>query len=152
MGQQTLCLPWSNITQNGSLTIRQDKIGWQNFMEGCISTHFYFIQHYHLALSGSYLNGSDWTKSLISKLLCNLQKLHTSRQALRVSTQEELREHLTDHRGVSRHSSRRGTRGEQVPPRNQLRRSHQVSYQKPTVLGYGHTSGDHSRPKNSSSR
>ncbi len=38
-------------------------------MEGCISTHFYFIQHYHLSLSGSYLNGSDWTKSLISKLL-----------------------------------------------------------------------------------
>jgi len=30
---------------------------------------FYFIQHFHLALSGSYLNGSDWTKSLISKLL-----------------------------------------------------------------------------------
>jgi hypothetical protein len=38
-------------------------------MEGCFSTHFYFIQHYHLALSGSYLNGSNWTKSLISKLL-----------------------------------------------------------------------------------
>ena len=38
-------------------------------MQGCISTHFYFIQHYHLALSGSYLNGPDWTKSLISKLL-----------------------------------------------------------------------------------
>ena len=38
-------------------------------MEGCISTHFYFIQHYHLALSGSHLNGSDWTKSLISKIL-----------------------------------------------------------------------------------
>jgi hypothetical protein len=38
-------------------------------MEGCISTHFYFIRHYHLALSGNYLNGSDWTKSLISKLL-----------------------------------------------------------------------------------
>jgi hypothetical protein len=38
-------------------------------MEGCISTHFYFIQHYHLALSGRYLNGSGWTKSLISKLL-----------------------------------------------------------------------------------
>jgi len=38
-------------------------------MEGCISTHFYFIQHNHLALSGSYLNGSGWTKSLISKLL-----------------------------------------------------------------------------------
>ncbi len=52
-----------------ALAISQDKIGWQTFMEGCISTHFYFIQHYHLALSGSYLNGSDWTKSLISKLL-----------------------------------------------------------------------------------
>ena len=38
-------------------------------MEGCISIHFYFIQHYHLALSGSYLNGSDWTKSLISKII-----------------------------------------------------------------------------------
>ena len=38
-------------------------------MEGCISTHFYFIQHYHLALSGSHLNGSDLTKSLISRLL-----------------------------------------------------------------------------------
>jgi hypothetical protein len=51
-----------------TLAVSQDKIGWQNFMEGCISTHFYFIQHYHLALLGSYLNGSDWTKSLISKL------------------------------------------------------------------------------------
>jgi hypothetical protein len=32
---------------------------------------FYFIHHYHLALSGSYLNGTgtNWTKSLISKLL-----------------------------------------------------------------------------------
>ncbi len=48
--------------------ISQDKIRWQNFMEGCISTHFHFIQHYHLALSGSYLC-SDWTESLISKLL-----------------------------------------------------------------------------------
>jgi len=52
-----------------ALATSQDKIGWRNFMEGCISTHFYCIQHYHLALSGSYLNGSDWTKSLISKLL-----------------------------------------------------------------------------------
>jgi hypothetical protein len=51
-----------------ALAISQDKIGWQNFMEGCISTHFYFIQHYHLALSGSNLNGSDWTKSLIPNL------------------------------------------------------------------------------------
>ena len=52
-----------------ALAISQDKIGWRNIMEGCFSTHFYFIQHYHLVLSGSYLNGSDLTKSLISKLL-----------------------------------------------------------------------------------
>jgi hypothetical protein len=26
-----------------ALAVSQDKIGWQNFMEGCISTHFYFI-------------------------------------------------------------------------------------------------------------
>ncbi len=38
-------------------------------MEGCIATHIFFIQHYHLALSGSYLNGSNWTKSLIFKQL-----------------------------------------------------------------------------------
>ena len=52
-----------------ALLISQDKIKQRNFMEGCISTNFYFIQHYHLALSGSYLNSSDWIKSLISKLL-----------------------------------------------------------------------------------
>ena len=52
-----------------ALAVSQDKIGWWNFMEGCISTHFYFIQHYHLALSGSILNGADWTKILILKLL-----------------------------------------------------------------------------------
>jgi hypothetical protein len=52
-----------------ALATSQDIIRWRNFMEGCIPTHFYFIQHYHLALSGSYLNGSNWTKSLISKYL-----------------------------------------------------------------------------------
>jgi hypothetical protein len=52
-----------------ALATSQDKLWWRNFTEGCISTHFYFIQHYHLALSCSYLNGSDWTKLLISNLL-----------------------------------------------------------------------------------
>jgi hypothetical protein len=92
-----------------ALAISQDKIGWRNIMEGCISTHFYFIQHYHLALSGSYLNGSNWTKSLISKLLhiTHLQwiyrnfTLHAPRQALWVSTQEEPRGHPTVLRGFS---------------------------------------------------
>ena len=39
------------------------------FTEGHISTHFYAIQSFHLAMSSSYLNGEDWTKQFISKLL-----------------------------------------------------------------------------------
>jgi hypothetical protein len=34
-----------------------------------ISTHFYAIQTFHLAMSSSYLSGEDWTKKFISKLL-----------------------------------------------------------------------------------
>jgi hypothetical protein len=41
-----------------ALAESQDKIGWQNFMEGYISCHFYNIQRYHLSMSSSYLNGS----------------------------------------------------------------------------------------------
>jgi hypothetical protein len=47
----------------------QDHIGWQNFTKGYISTHFYEIQIFHLAMSSSYLNGSDWTKQFITKIL-----------------------------------------------------------------------------------
>jgi hypothetical protein len=56
------------------LTESQDKIGWQNFMEGYISAQFYNIQRFHLLMSGGYLNGSDWTKQFISK---NLQITHS---------------------------------------------------------------------------
>jgi hypothetical protein len=47
----------------------QDKIGWQNFTEGYISAQFYNIQRFHLSMSSSYLNGLDWTKQFISKIL-----------------------------------------------------------------------------------
>jgi hypothetical protein len=47
----------------------QDLIGWRDFTEGCISTHFYEIQSFHLTMSSSYLNGEDWTKQFILKLL-----------------------------------------------------------------------------------
>jgi hypothetical protein len=43
--------------------------GWRDFTEGHISTHFYAIQTFHLAMSSSYLNGEDWTKQFISKIL-----------------------------------------------------------------------------------
>jgi hypothetical protein len=38
-------------------------------MEGHVSTHFYGIQTFHLAMSSSFLNGEDWTKQFISKIL-----------------------------------------------------------------------------------
>ena len=52
-----------------ALAASQDLIGWREFTEGHISTHFYAIQSFHLAMSSSYLNGEDWTKQFISKLL-----------------------------------------------------------------------------------
>jgi hypothetical protein len=52
-----------------ALTASQDLIGWRDFTEGHISTHFYAIHTFHLAMSSSYLNGEDWTKQFISKLL-----------------------------------------------------------------------------------
>jgi hypothetical protein len=51
------------------LAASQDLIGWREFMEGHTSTHFYVIQSFHLSMSSSYLNGEDWTKQFISKLL-----------------------------------------------------------------------------------
>jgi hypothetical protein len=47
----------------------QDKIEWRHFTEGHISTHFYNIQRFHLSMSSNYLNGADWTKQFISKIL-----------------------------------------------------------------------------------
>jgi hypothetical protein len=52
-----------------ALTHSQDLIGWRDFTEEYISTHFYEIQSFHLAMLSSYLNGEDWTKQFISKLL-----------------------------------------------------------------------------------
>ena len=52
-----------------ALAVSQDLIGWREFTEGHISTHFYVIQSFHLSMSGSFLNGEDWVKQFISKLL-----------------------------------------------------------------------------------
>jgi hypothetical protein len=42
-----------------ALATSQDLIGWRDFMEGHVSTHFYAIQTFHLAMSSSFLNGED---------------------------------------------------------------------------------------------
>ena len=52
-----------------ALAASQDIISWREFTEGHISTHFYTVQSFHLAMSSSYLNGEDWTKQFISKIL-----------------------------------------------------------------------------------
>jgi hypothetical protein len=52
-----------------ALAASQDLIGWRDFTEGHISTHFYAIQSFHLAMSSNYLNGEDWTKQFISRIL-----------------------------------------------------------------------------------
>jgi hypothetical protein len=52
-----------------ALAASQDHIGWRLFTEGNISTHFYEIQRFHLTMSNNVLNGTDWTKQFISRLL-----------------------------------------------------------------------------------
>ena len=50
------------------LANQQDAIGWDNFMEGKISTCFLSVQHSHLLLADSILTCHDWTHHFISKL------------------------------------------------------------------------------------
>ena len=52
-----------------ALVQSQDMIGCRNFIEGHISTHFYEIQNFHLAMSSSFVNTADWAKQFISKIL-----------------------------------------------------------------------------------
>jgi hypothetical protein len=52
-----------------ALAWSQDTIGYRNFMEGHILIHFYKIQNFHLAMSSSFLNATNWTKQFISKIL-----------------------------------------------------------------------------------
>jgi hypothetical protein len=52
-----------------ALAKNQDIIGYHNFMEGCILTHFYAIQSFHLAMSSSYFNVTNRAKQFILKLL-----------------------------------------------------------------------------------
>jgi hypothetical protein len=52
-----------------ALAKSQDIIGYRNLMKGYILTHFYTIQSFHLTMSSSYPNGTEWAKQFISKLL-----------------------------------------------------------------------------------
>ena len=47
----------------------QDLIGYRHFMEGRISKVFWEMQSRHLALSPGHLNGTEWTKHFITRVL-----------------------------------------------------------------------------------
>ena len=53
------------------LAISQDEIGFVNFTEGRISKHFQEVQQRHLEHAESFMNGNDWVKRFITKLLQN---------------------------------------------------------------------------------
>jgi hypothetical protein len=71
-------LMWGNkpFADMGAMTPRmkalaqsQDRIGYRNFMERNISINFFEIQNFHLAMSSSFINGAEWAKQFISKIL-----------------------------------------------------------------------------------
>ncbi len=47
----------------------QDLIGWREFMEGRITTEMRVIQRLHCATAPCRMNGDDWVKGLISRVL-----------------------------------------------------------------------------------
>ena len=47
----------------------RQEIGWSWFTEGCISKEFHRRQTFFLQMTNNRLNGNDWTKQLISRLL-----------------------------------------------------------------------------------
>ena len=57
-----------SVTMNDAAK-SQYLIGWREFMEGRISHEIKCIQHCHCATSVSTLNGDDWCKHFISRLL-----------------------------------------------------------------------------------
>ncbi len=68
-GDEPLAMMGFMSPQFMALANSQDLIGWRDFTEGHISTHFYTIQTFCLAMSNSYLNEEDWPKQFISKIL-----------------------------------------------------------------------------------
>jgi hypothetical protein len=69
MGDIPLLAMGSMSPQFKALATSQDLIGWRDFTVGHISTHFYAIQSFCLAMSSSFLNCKDWTKQFISRIL-----------------------------------------------------------------------------------
>jgi hypothetical protein len=114
-----------------ALAESQDCIGWKNFTEGHISIHFYGIQTFHLAMSSSYLNGLDWTKQFITKILQIMHSQWKHQGYLYNKKSEELMKEMESLADLA---------PEEVPEsirfllKNQLYRSVEISYRNPEVL------------------
>ncbi len=58
-----------NVAKN-ACSCRKPRQDWmEKLHQRYISIYFFTIQHHHLAMSSSYLNGTDWTKQFINKIL-----------------------------------------------------------------------------------
>lgn len=56
-------------TKMTALAHNQDLIGWRNFMEGRVSTHFFRLQQDHLDQGSHRINATDWMRGFITKIL-----------------------------------------------------------------------------------
>ena len=56
------------------LSVSQDMLGWNNFMEGKISKRFRMIQQQHYADNDSKFSSHKWSSDLISRLLLMIHK------------------------------------------------------------------------------
>ena len=117
------------------------------------SMYFHTFLLYPTLPPGSlrHLNGSNWTKSLISKLLhiTHLQWIYHNftlhDKLCGTSTTSLLRTSDSPLKSWQKHP-RRCTRGKQVFTRNKLWRSHQVPHRKSTILDHSSTCGNYSGP------
>ena len=60
---------WGAPERFNAMGWSQDKIGWQQFLEGVISKEITRIQQQHYALSGSRMSLERWSSGLITRLL-----------------------------------------------------------------------------------
>jgi hypothetical protein len=60
---------WGSPERFNAMGRSQDKIGWQQFLEGMVSKEITRIQQQHYALSGSRMSLERWSSRLITRLL-----------------------------------------------------------------------------------
>ena len=72
MSLQDVLPNWQYVTMSSQMkmiAVAQDHIGWRHFLEGKITGHFKSLQSIHLRHIDCRMNGDDWTKQFIARLL-----------------------------------------------------------------------------------